>query len=234
VDNKVNIYAMASMHGESSKQTDGPATDPSQNDFHYTNVYYITRRNMWHPEIKIHDITSSVTVRYPSKEFKTAAYIEGEARANSVPEWIVLNYGFRKTASLHTGSTTASTKGDENLIATWEPSKQQYDKNRFVFPTGSTHCGHTVVMNKEKKWTTFDEMFVVESISYFWRYEGHTRKKFKLWKVVGHDKRLVARYKRNKWRNKRGGVLLVNNEEVDCALAVMTIMAMLRKVRQRG
>jgi hypothetical protein len=225
---------MASTHNEPSKQTGDPAKDSAQNTFDYTNIFYITRRNMWHPEIKIHNITGSITAPYPSKDFQAAAHIEGQARANSVPEWIILNYGFRKTASLHTGSTTASTMGDENLIATWEPSKQQYGKNSFIFPPGSAHCGHAVVMQKEKRWATFDEIFVVESIPYFWRYDGHSRRKFTLWRVVGQNKLVVARYKGKMWGLKRGGMLLVNADEVNCVLAAMTIMAMLRKVRQRG
>jgi hypothetical protein len=225
---------MASLPPEEPKeQTLAPATDSPDHSFRYTHVFYISRDSIRHTEIKIHDITSSISAPYPSEAFKAATEEEGRARGNAEPQWIILGDGSRHIDSMRTGSTTASTMSDENLIVTWELSKQQYGKNIFTFPTGSEHSGHPVTMQKEKRWSTFDEVFVVESIQYFWRYDGHSRRKFTLWKVVGQDKQLVGRYKAKKWLNK-SGVLLVNAGEVDCALAVMTMMAMLRKVRQRG
>lgn len=88
-------------------------------------------------------------------------------------------------------------------------------------------------MQREKKWTSFNEVFIVESVQYFWRYDGHSRRKFTLWKVIGQTKVVAARYKGKARMGRRGGTLLVDFREVDRVIAVISMLAMLRKVRQR-
>jgi hypothetical protein len=228
------LHTMVSLKDKSTQQRLDTASDFPEDGFHYTHILYITPHNLWNSDVKIHDITDSVTAPYPSEKFKIASEAEGQSRADSVPEWIFHNHGFRKMPVLCTGTTTASKKSVDDLIATWKPSRGQYGKNAFIFPPGSAHSGHDIVMEMEKHWKSWDEVFVVESVPYFWRYEGSSRRKFTLWKVVGQIKMVVGRYKGKRRVGKRGGTLLVDADEVDCVVAVMSIMAMLRKVRQRS
>jgi hypothetical protein len=224
---------MALLQEELTRQRLDSGVDSPKDGFITTHIFYISPHSLWQSEVKIHDITSSITAPYPSEDFKVACEAEAKSRVNSVPKWMLHDQGIWKTPSLYTGTTTASTKNGDNLIATCKPSRGQYSKNAFTFPEGSEHSEHTVVMEREKKWH-FDEVFVVNSVQYFWRYEGSLRRKFTLWKVVGESKLVVARYKGKMRLGRRGGTLLVNAEEVDCVVALMTMMGMLRKLRQRG
>lgn len=198
--------------------------------FKFTHTLYITPHNSTHKTVKIHDITGVSTAPYSSDRHNEETEEIGQARPDEAANWILDNHHHWRTATLHPGH--AATKTTDTALASWTPSRWSQGKNEFDFPPGSPHSSHGLVMQRQGVLSYRVETFVKDSVQYLWRYDGYSRRKLTLWKVLGGGKTAVAKYKAPYRVATTGGTLVVDSGEVDLVVAVLTCLGMLRKIRQ--
>jgi hypothetical protein len=198
--------------------------------FDYTHILFISPHHYNTSEIKIWDITDSVSSPLGSEDFKEETEYFGQAHSDETPTWIIHNPGLSKDKALHPGRVTYPT--EDTIITTWRPSTWSAGKNAFDFPPNSPHCSHGLVMERPRWYKNRAETFVQDSMEYSWRWEGHSGRKFTLWKGYGDRKIPVAQYKSPLRLAVMGGTVVVNADEVDVVVALITCVANLLKNKQ--
>jgi hypothetical protein len=216
-----------------SSSVDDCTTSPSNakdESLNFTNILYISPHRFNTKEIKIWDITSSITESYPSERFAEQSEQVGQAQVDNTPSWIIQNPGRHKPKTLHLGSDRSL--DEETALTIWKPSRTSVSSNTFSFPSDSPHSSHNLVMARPKWYKTRTETFVQDSIEYTWRWDGHSRRRFTLWRVRGQEETAVAKYSAPYRLTRRGGTLLVNAEHVNIVITIVSCVANLLKVKQ--
>jgi hypothetical protein len=103
----------------------------------------------------------------------------------------------------------------------------------FTFPEDSPHSSHPITMKRVKIWNR-TETFTKDSVEYQWRFDGALRRsRFTLYKLVGGQEVVVAKYKGPLPVLKPRGALLIDEKEIDSVVALLSCCGMIRKDRQR-
>lgn len=200
---------------------------------HVSKIIYIAPHTAFTTSIKIFDITHLVnTPHHHSDEFLAETEVLGQAKltADDTPTWLLRldpsRAGKKKafTCTAHTGRLNDAT-------ASWFPSAWTHGKNRIAFPPGSPHSEHEIVMLRPKSLSR-TEGFVKDSIPFLWRHDGMSRRSLGLWVVMGGQESIAAQYKAPSRFARTGGTLVVDTAKVDHVVALLTCVAMLRKIRQ--
>ncbi|KAF2401116.1 hypothetical protein EJ06DRAFT_529276 [Trichodelitschia bisporula] len=88
---------------------------------------------------------------------------------------------------------------------------------------------------KLDNWLKFSGKFVLDSTAYTWTAENvFTIRTFRLEKMLAGRLCLVARYRQQIGQLRQGGTLAVDAREVDLYVAVLTCVAVMRKLRPRA
>jgi hypothetical protein len=213
--------------------------------FHPTKAYFIAKHTGMTTDVLIFDITSAVDLTsYASDDReswgKTAQAIGRAQQADArVAPMLLMHrnkwYG-HTFAALRGGATPAAdgSYGSADLVAEWKGGWYSGAKNRLGFPADSAHCSHTVTMTTGS-YIQFRDAFVVDSVSFEWSCVNKwTMRQFRLDRIIGKERTTVAMA----WKPKsqimhQGGVLVVDADQVDEVVAVLTCMVVLRKQRQK-
>lgn len=204
--------------------------------FNPTRCFFIAKHGGFTQDIKIYDITSSADMSsYPSSLAEKApvekwfaqSHKDGSSSIASAPEPFLIVH--RNTWY---GHTFVGKVGDTE-IATLRGGLASSSKNKLVFPAGSKHCEHDITM-KVDSYFNFRDEFVVNSVPFTWAVvNGWSMRQFELRRIVGGEKKVCARFWQPHMQVLQGGVIVVDEGEVDVMVALMTAMVMLRKQRQK-
>jgi len=175
--------------------------------------------------IQILDLTNLTKSTYPSEDFEKEVK---EIANTSPPEaWLTIS-----SPKWYSKTFTVEKPGEKGEIATWKGGSFSSSKNTLVFPEDSSHSSHPVEM-KADNYIKFREQFVKDSVAYEWKPENVVAmRKFTLTKNIGGMKTEVAKFWSG-WGIKFGGGLVLNSDEVDDVVAVVSMVNVLRKKRQK-
>ena len=108
-----------------------------------------------------------------------------------------------------------------------------WSNNVLSFPLGSSHASHPITMKAKSYWK-FREQFVVDSVTYTWVPDNAWMNiKFTLHKSIGSHELKVGRYEQEWKFLQTGGTLVLNTNEVDDVVGVLSCLVVLLKRRQK-
>ncbi|KAF1815910.1 hypothetical protein P152DRAFT_201488 [Eremomyces bilateralis CBS 781.70] len=201
-----------------------------------TQYFIIDKHSTWRKEIKIFDITSLIELPYLSEAWDDhIRTIQSRIPGKSKDGTEILPSLEISRARFFTSMMTISQPPDTSPIGTWKGSIFSTQKSVFEFPADSPHSSHPIVMKPMGLWTASEE-FVKESVRHIGKFDKRLSSRyFTLFKQIGSQEIPVAQYRSTKlsvWIG--GGVLAIDDKEIDPVVAVLWCANMLRKVEQRG
>jgi hypothetical protein len=218
---------------ESNENGPSQKLEISPQDIQITRIIYITPHQSLTSEIRVHDLTTSLSQSSSSKEFLSESESVGQSLIDATPLYTLVRQGWWHAIPVYQGKPDGKT--DSDAVATWRPSRGSLGTQKFAFPPNSPNSSHTLSMKRPS--FRHSELFVQESVEYIWRFEsrsiGKVRRPITLWKKIGNHEIPVARFQSPYRVSKTGGTLIVNEKEVDLVVAFVTCCGMLRKIRQR-
>jgi hypothetical protein len=177
--------------------------------------------------IEILDITGQVTAAYGTDEFAD--------QAKSIPKTSPPKPFLTVTRTPHWYSKQfiAESPSEPGSIATWKAGLLSRSSNHLTFPLDSTHSTHPVNIDVKSFWK-FEEQFVIDSVPYIWRADNiWTMRQFTLCKSIGGEKVEVGKYWQGWEPFATGGTLVLNANEVDEVVGILTCLVVLRKKRHK-
>jgi hypothetical protein len=223
-----------------TEATETPDSVPEPDaPFKPNRCFYIAKHGGTTLDIKIYDITSAVSLadyatageKDTLKEWNAAANTAGRAAAKDMAEpWLQVQrnrwFGRKFVASMPSSDSRTE-------VAKWTGGAASAAKNAIDFPSGSTHCDHDVTMATDSYFKMRDS-FVVDSQPFVWAVvNGWSMRQFQLTRKLGGAMGMVARLWQPHFQMRQGGVLVVDDGELDALVAIMTSLVMLRKQRQK-
>jgi hypothetical protein len=215
-------------------EVDATETETSSDDskFAPNKVYYIQPHYLSSKQITIVDITDKISVPFVdgkdvSDEFRDAAKKVGTAEDAEPIFTIRKKHWYNKSYSAFAGVDT------ETPLADWKHPSFSTGTATLSFPADSKHCSHNLSISPVKR-TRRTNAFVNDSVPYTWKCDyKYKPNHMSLLKRIGGKNSTVARYTQ-KWATwGMGGVLLMDNREVDDLVVILTACSMLRRVKQR-
>ncbi|KAF2865487.1 hypothetical protein BDV95DRAFT_612633 [Massariosphaeria phaeospora] len=227
-----SVISSAPSHAEQEKKDAANPIDDSK--FAPTRIFYIVKHNLFSKEVRIIDATAKTHVRYTggdiSDELRDAvrAVSEDASHAANPAYQLKRAHWFSSTCTM-TSSTSPGTE-----LASWKHSSASFGKADINFPANSKHGSHGFIM-ENVKWYRRTNEWVQDSVTYSWRCNSKTKaNRMELLKQVGPKQYVVARYAQRWGSWVTGGVLLVDGNQTDEAVAVLTACVMLRRMQQRA
>lgn len=192
-----------------------------------TRTFHIVPHRSLTKTIKVLDITNQVTAAYGTKDFEDQA----KQGAKTSPP----NACLTVTRSPHWYSNQFIVKSptEQGQVAEWKGGLLSSSASYLSFPPESPHSAHDITVGVKGFWK-FKEQFVKDSIAYIWQPDNVlTMRQFTLWKLIGQDKVEVGRYWQGYQPFATGGTLVLNTNEVDDVVGILTCIVVLRKKRHR-
>jgi hypothetical protein len=112
-------------------------------------------------------------------------------------------------------------------LASWESPILALGTATISFPDGSSHSRHPIEV-KPLGVGRRAESFVKDSVTYVWEMERFKTELKSLVKVVGEERKEVARYAQRAGRD-REGMLVIDEGEVDGLVVVLSCVAVLEQ-----
>lgn len=198
----------------------------------FTRALYITPHNTWTLNISIYDITNAVQVD-ASEDFTKQCEEHIKTLDKQTPMYTLDR---KKRFTDFKVYATKEGAEEKEFVADWDISRAEHKPMRLIFPHGSPYSSHSIQTLRPGV-GSHSEQFAVESVPYKWKHEGISRKRLTLYKKVGNPT-AVAKFRGKgeglKEGLKMGGVILVNEDEIDSLIAALTVVIMMRRDRQRG
>lgn len=220
-----------------------------------TSTYWITPHGMLTKTITILDLTKDMTLPYTgmTSEYKDA--VKKALKDHSFTPilsckrltWLGLKYDITspRTSSNEnkpqdeTGDADAGGDSSDVHIAHWTHPWTSTGEATLTFPSSSPHSTHPISL-RPKRWGLRTESFVLDSVPYIWEMDSlwHSTS-MTLYRVVGSGeserKVEVAKYAQKWWGAfVTGGILVVDEREVDGAVVGLSCLVVLKKKRQRA
>ncbi|KAH0559682.1 hypothetical protein GP486_003802 [Trichoglossum hirsutum] len=191
-------------------------------DFLPTRTFYILPHCSLTKSIQILNLTPHLTAPYTDPGF--AAHAKQVAKQGGVAPCITV----QKANLLGTRYMVLDPTDNNRELATWKAPLTSFGSSHISFPPGSRHSSHAITLS------SFLKTFTHNSTPYAWQH-GHLlhRNRFSLWmELPTGERRLVARYWQGcDWRT--GGTVVLDGEQVDELVALITCVAILKRKRQR-
>ncbi|KAF2663669.1 hypothetical protein BT63DRAFT_418579 [Microthyrium microscopicum] len=201
-------------------KSEGPPVKPNK-------IYFIGGHWGFTQQIKIYDITSTINDEYDPKNTDWFKKTWGIANKSKSPleSMILVNrdrwYGNNFTFNESNGAK----------IAEWKGGWHSNSDNQIMFPAESAICSHAITMEVDS-YFKFRDSFVVDSVKFVWlATNAVSMRAFELRKIIAGEQTEVARFWQPLGQFKQGGILIVNTEEVDPIIAILTNLVVLRKQR---
>jgi hypothetical protein len=206
--------------------TESLSVDTSDS-FKPTVVFYIQKHTSFSQTIRIFNLTEKVAGSYGSEKFNEKAL---KTAKSCKSEDALLNVHRLRWGS---HNFTVELAADKSKVADWKGGWTSANKNTILFPEGSRYCSHTVTIQVDS-YIKFKERFIVDSVSYIWAVGNiFTMRQFTLKKTIGDETKEVAKYWQPHMQFKQGGLVFVDATEIDEVVAVLTCLAVVRKIRQK-
>jgi hypothetical protein len=190
-------------------------------------TFYIVPHSGFTKTINVLEITELIKADYPSEQFEKQAK---DIATNTPPQpWLTIT----RTPRWYSKNFVVKKQGEKSgEIAQWKAGMFSSSSNTFTFPADSPHSSHPIKIVAENTFR-FREQFIKDSVTYLWKPEnGILARKFTLFKIIGTQKQIVGKYWQG-WQLKHGGTLVLNTHEIDEVVAVMSMVSILRKKRQK-
>jgi hypothetical protein len=203
-----------------------PNTVPETEHFKPTHIYHIVTHSSLTKVIKVLDITDNVTVTLDSDEF--SKQVEEITKGSPPDPWLTVTRGH-----WWNNRFTVTSPSESGTLAEWKSGLMSWSDTYLNFPSGSSHSSHHITMKAKSYWK-FREQFVIDSVTYTWIPDNALiNVKFTLYKSIGSHELKVGRYEQ-KWKFlKTGGTLLLNTDEIDNVVGILTCLVLLLKRRQK-
>ena len=205
--------------------------------FSPTRCFLIAKHSGLSQQIKVYDITSDVdfakyTTGADLDKWSSAAQKIGTAKAKeSATPFLQIQrntwYGHKFTAF------KPSLDVEKENLAIWDGGWFSSSSNRISFPAESQHCSHPIKMTVDSYFKMRDK-FVIENVPYMWAVLNvWSMRQFRLSRTLCGTVNTMARFWKSKVQVLQGGVLVVDDKEMDVVVTIMTCMVMVRKQRQK-
>ena len=192
-----------------------------------TRTFHIVPHSGFRKVIKVLDITQQISAEYGTDDFVS--------QAKQIPKTSPSDPFLTITRSPHWYSKQyiVESPSEQGQIAKWKVGAMSGSTSHLSFPSDSAHSTHPITVAVKSFWK-FKEQFVQNSVSYVWRADNlWTMRQFTLSKLVGNQKLEVAKYWQGWEPFATGGTLVMNADEVDEVVGILTCLVMLRKKRQK-
>ncbi|KAF2816938.1 uncharacterized protein BDZ99DRAFT_564759 [Mytilinidion resinicola] len=229
-------------HRQSTSAIDlshSPSNDESPSDYETqpqdspsfapTHTFWITPHSLFTRSIPVYDLTSGISTPYTglSPAYKAAVQ---KALKDHCPtpcytltrqNWLGLRYTITDVASVP--------------VAEWKHPWSSVGEALLTFPADSTHSTHAVAL-RNKRWGRRTETFVMDSVTYEWASDSLLVSQYMtLYKVLGSQRAEVGKFAAKRWGGwSTGGTFVVDTNEVDELVAVLSLAVVLKKKRQRA
>ncbi|KAF2458681.1 hypothetical protein BDY21DRAFT_341030 [Lineolata rhizophorae] len=215
---------------EEDKASDLPA---SSTPFRPTKIFWIVPHNSFSSGVKVLDLTKDIEIPYavdesdqPTQQYidaiKDVVQREGKHRPPC--------YTFVKTN--FTGMHVLMRNASDEQVADWQFGLWSTSSTKLQFPPESEHCSHQIIMTPTSIWRQ-NEAFVVDSCPYQWCVEAIWKgNRFRLDRNYGGQQKEVGRFWQS-WSWQTGGALVLDTEEIDEVVGILTMVVMLKKRRHR-
>lgn len=203
----------------------------SSANFQPNRILYISPFTGSTKGIKIYDETNELRAQYPGEitsDFKKNAKSIAEAQDPASSLYTIKRENWQMSSfSIRDGGST-----DGPTLGHWKAPHFSTGTTELSFPADSKHSSHNFTMHP-RKWYRSSEVFVVNSATYIWQAATKvTERRWSLFKIVKGQRIEIARFEMG-WGWGSGGVLVVNEDEVDSLLASWTCCIIMRKRFQR-
>lgn len=121
-------------------------------------------------------------------------------------------------------------------LARWTLALRSAGASELTFPDGSSHSSHPITVRPAAGGVMLQERFVIDSAELAWKIERVANPfdvNYKLVRTAGGHARVVARYAHPPGSMGRGGILSVDEGEVDVVVALVTCCVMIKKRVQK-
>jgi hypothetical protein len=228
-------YSSSSEEEQEGEQED-EQSGTVESHFSPTRALYVLRHNLFSKEISIIDVTSDILCRYIGGGLTddlrdVARQLTEDKTRTSNPA-----YQMQRKHWWNRESVMISNVGPEsgNDIAKWKHPGTSVGKATLSFPSGSTHSAHDITISPVRRYRRTN-MFVKDSVTYKWRCNSRFKaNRLTLEQGVGGKHTIVGQYAQRWGSWIAGGLLLVDGQQVDEVVAVLTTCVMLRRMLQRA
>lgn len=198
-----------------------------------TSVYWITPHGMLTKNITILDLSKDMDITYSGMTNDYKAEVKKTLKDHSFTPTMTC----RRTNWL--GLKYDIVDNQNNIIAHWSHHWTSVGEALLTFPDDSPVSSHPISL-RNKRWGLRTESFTINSQPYFWKMDSmwHSAN-MTLYRIVGsgadQDKIEVGKYAQKWWGGfVTGGILVVDEKELDGFIACLTLVVVLKKKRQRA
>jgi hypothetical protein len=201
-----------------------------------TRNVYLHNHTLFGTTINVTDLTLEVIKSYDDPDFVAEALRVAFAQcapekgvAKLPPTWMIRRGDFFSRAMNVVETATGAS------LATWTLALLSAGTSELAFPAGSPHSSHPITMRPVKGFMV-QERFVVDSAELAWKIERGANVfdvRYKLVRTAAGHARVVARYAHPPGSMYRGGILSVDENEVDIVVALVTCCVMIKKRVQK-
>lgn len=192
---------------------------------------YIHNHHVFGNHIQATDITTHLTEDYTSPDFvKNAMELslsKCKESGDIAPTLTISRSNFFK----QTMDVVDDTTGVE--VAKWKLPLLPINATELTFPADSEHCSHPITM---KARPVVKESFVLNGAEYVWKVDRVPNifdVEHKLVKKCADRGRVVARYSHPHGSMFKGGILSIDESEIDFVVAFVTCCVMIKKRAQK-
>jgi hypothetical protein len=218
---------------ESDNEKASSSTPVDSASFHPNKAFYVSRFNIFSTEILVNDVSSSIEPRAFTDadpipdSFRTGAKAAADGGAP---------VAFRVTRAhwFSHGLVMLDQAASGAELARWHHPLLSSGKATLTFPEGSPHASHELSVAPKRLFRRANA-WVQDSVEWEWDADSRWKSnRLTLYKHVGGQRVVAARYAQP-WGNwVAGGVLVVDSGSVDAVVATLTVLVMLKKMQQRA
>ena len=201
-------------------------SNPPERTFQPNRTLYIAPHRYHGPKIQLYDLAGRLNAAYPSDEWVEEAKQLGEL-AEQPAIFTVIQERWFKPSTVHTGDVDEPS--ETTTIATWK--RGHGTNHKFKFPEGSVHCSHELTTRATRPKAV--ESFVLNSAELYWkRVDGRASRGMILWKKLGGKEIQVGQFYGTGRSTKPGGVIVVDEREVDVLVAFLVACCLLKRSQE--
>ncbi|KAH6695072.1 hypothetical protein F5X68DRAFT_28281 [Plectosphaerella plurivora] len=219
---------MAPKNGEKLPQEELKA--PTRN-------VYLHNHTLFGTTINATDLTSHLAKTYSDPDFVAEALQVAFAQctpekgeAALTPTWTIRRGDFFSRAMDVVETATGAS------LARWTLALLSTSASELTFSSDSPHSSHPITVRPVGSSSMLQERFVVDSAELAWKIERGANPfdvRYKLVRTAAGHAHVVARYAHPPGSMYRGGILSVDENEVDVVVALVTCCVMIKKRVQK-
>ena len=191
---------------------------------HHTKLLYL-QGGAFSTTVSVSDVTNALGDIGDTANALKSTTLQDDAKAKAAQQTPILElkkeawYKRNLAAASHSGEPVAQVSGPLLELGHW----------KLAFPPESPHSSHDIDLRPTGMGQRAD-FFVKDSVLYFWDMPDAGRL-CQLFKVVGDKRREIARFvgKRSRLSTDKSGVLLLDEEQADEVVVVLTCVAVLNR-----